>query len=425
MADPAPYETRKAVVAAAIGNVLEWYDFGVYVFFALAIGHNFFPNVGSSVALLESFAVFGVGFLARPVGGIVLGRLGDTHGRKLALTLTITLMAIGTVVIGILPTFETIGIAAPVLLVLARLLQGFSAGGEWGGSTAFMVEWAPEGRRGWIGSWQQCSIAASLVLSSAVGGIIYSTLSAAAVASWGWRLPFLGGVVIAIVGLYLRRRVEETPVYRRYQESVLSERAEAPYNESDFILGLKAFGFTIHWTVAFYIMLSYMPTFMRLHGHLSSAQALWSNTIGLIVLMVLIPPLGALSDRVGRKKLLLISCAAFVILPIPFFHTILANPGLGVVVLLQAIFGVAIAFFSGPGPAAIAELFPTRSRSSWMTPAYALAVAIFGGFAPFIATWLIRTTGSPMSPTYYVMAAALVSFLVISSFRETAHSPLG
>jgi MHS family proline/betaine transporter-like MFS transporter len=167
-----------------------------------------------------------------------------------------------------------------------------------------------------------------------------------------------------------------------------------------------------------------MPAFMRLHGHLTAQQALWSNTIGLIVLMVLIPPLGALSDRVGRKKLLLISCAAFVILPIPFFHIILAAPGFAVVVLLQCVFGLAIAFFSGPGPAAIAELFPTRSRSTWMTPAYALAVAIFGGFAPFIATWLINTTGSPMSPTYYVIAAAIVSFLVILSFRETAHEPL-
>ncbi|MDA8052487.1 MAG: MFS transporter [Rhodospirillales bacterium] len=421
MSDPAAHETRKAVAAAAIGNVLEWYDFGVYVFFAVDIGHNFFPNAGRSVALLASFAVFGVGFLARPVGGIVLGRLGDTRGRKLALTLTIAMMAVGTIVIGILPTYASIGIAAPVLLVLARLLQGFSAGGEWGGSTAFMVEWAPASRRGWYGSWQQSSIAASLVLSSAVGGIIYSALPHSAVTSWGWRLPFLGGIVIAVVGFYLRRQVEETPVYRAYQER---STAAPAHPERDFLLGLKAFGFTIHWTVAFYIFLSYMPTFMRLHGHLSAAAALWSNTIGLIVLMVLIPPLGALSDRIGRKTLLLISCAAFIVLPIPFFRVILGNPGFITVAFLQMIFGASIAFFSGPGPAAIAELFPTSSRSTWMTPAYALAVAIFGGFAPFIATWLIGLTGSPMAPTYYVIAAAVVSFLVILSFRETAHAPL-
>jgi len=419
MPEPAPHETNRAVAAAVIGNVLEWYDFGVYVFFAAVIGHNFFPRAGSSVALLASFAVFGVGFLARPVGGIVLGRLGDTHGRKAALTVTIALMALGTIVIGVLPTYAGIGVAAPVLLVLARLVQGFSAGGEWGGATAFMVEWAPSGRRGFYGSWQQCSIAASLVLSSAVGGLVYSLLPPAAVEDWGWRLPFLGGIVIAAVGLYLRRRVEETPVYRAYRE-----RGAAPHPESDVALALKAFGFTIHWTVAFYIFLSYMPTFMRLHARLSPAAALWSNTVGLIALMVLIPLLGALSDRVGRKTLLLISCAAFIILPIPFFRIILSGPGLKLIILLQVIFGAAIACFSGPGPAAIAELFPTRSRSTWMTPVYALAVAIFGGFAPFIATWLIRATGSPMSPTWYVIAAAAVSFLVIASFRETAHAPL-
>jgi MHS family proline/betaine transporter-like MFS transporter len=419
MSDPAPHDTRKAVAAAALGNILEWYDFGVYAFFAAAIGHNFFPHAGSSVALLASFGVFGVGFLARPLGGIVLGRIGDTHGRKLALTITIGLMALGTVLIGILPTFSAIGIVAPILLVIARLVQGFSAGGEWGGSTAFMVEWAPHGQRGYYGSWQQCSIAAALVLSSAVGGIVYSLLPPAAVESWGWRLPFLGGIAIAIVGLYLRRQVEETPAYREHRKHTTPQ-----HSENDLILGLKAFGFTIHWTVAFYIFLSYMPTFMRLYAHLSQAAALWSNTVGLLALMVLIPPLGALSDRVGRRKLLLTSCAAFAILTYPLFGLILSGPGLPTIMLIQIIFGVAIAFFSGPGPAAIAELFPTRSRSTWMTPAYALAVAIFGGFAPFIATWLIRLTNSPMSPTWYVMAAALVSFGVILSFRETAHAPL-
>lgn len=420
MPEPAPHETRRAVAAAVIGNVLEWYDFGVYVFFAATIGRNFFPHVGSSVALLASFAVFGVGFLARPVGGIVLGRFGDTHGRKATLTLTVALMAVGTIVVGILPTYAGIGIAAPILLLVARLVQGFSAGGEWGGATAFMVEWAPSGRRGFYGSWQQCSIAASLVLSSAVGGLVYSALPAGAVEHWGWRLPFLGGLVIAVVGLYLRSRVEETPVYRAWR----AHGDDAAPRESNFLLALKAFGFTIHWTVAFYIFLSYMPTFMRLHAHLSPGAALWSNTIGLVALMVLIPLLGALSDRVGRKRLLLISCAAFVILPIPFFRIILSGPGLPAIILIQIVFGTAIAFFSGPGPAAIAELFPTRARSSWMTPTYALATAIFGGFAPFIATWLIRATGSPMSPTWYVIAAAVVSFLVIASFRESAHMPL-
>lgn len=416
---PTRHETRKAVAAAAIGNVLEWYDFGVYVFFAGIIAHNFFPASSPSTALLSSFAVFGVGFLMRPLGGIIIGRFGDTHGRKAALMLTIMAMAFGTVMVGVLPGYASIGVLAPVLLVIARLIQGFSAGGEWGGSTAFMVEWAPADKRGWYGSFQQASIAASLVLASGTGALFTSIMSADALAAWGWRIPFLLGIILAFVGLYLRTNVEETPAYRA------AEGQAAPSTESGFWLGARAFGFTIHWTVAFYILLSYMPTFTRLHGGVTAAQALWSNTIGVLVLMVLIPFFGALSDRVGRRPLLLASCAFFVVAPLPFFAVILGKPGFGTLILIQAIFAAAISLFSGAGPAAIAEMFRTIGRSTWMTPAYALAVAIFGGFAPFIATWLIAATGSPISPAWYVIGAAIISFVVIWRMPETAHQELG
>jgi MFS transporter, MHS family, proline/betaine transporter len=417
-AAPAIHETRKAVIAAAIGNVLEWYDFGVYVFFASVLAHNFFPATNPTAALLSSFAVFGVGFLMRPLGGIIIGRIGDTHGRKTALMLTIMSMAFGTALVGVLPTYATIGLAAPVLLVIARLIQGFSAGGEWGGSTAFMVEWAPHGRRGYYGSFQQASIAASLVLASGIGALFATILSPSALTAWGWRLPFLLGIVLAMVGLYLRRNVDETPAYR-------AAEVRAPATEGGLTLAARAFGFTIHWTVAFYILLSYMPTFTRLHGGMSPAQALWSNTIGVVVLMVLIPLFGAISDWAGRKPLLLASCAAFIVLPLPLFSVILGHPAFTTLILVQIVFAAAIALFSGAGPAAIAEMFATIGRSSLMTPAYALAVAIFGGFAPFIATWLIARTGSPISPAYYVIAAAIVSFVVIWRMPETAHQKLG
>jgi len=416
---PALHQTRKAVFASAIGNVLEWYDFGVYVFFAAVIAKNFFPAADPTAALLSSFAVFGVGFLMRPLGGIVIGRYGDTHGRKAALTLTIMSMAFGTVLVGVLPGYASIGVAAPVLLVIARLIQGFSAGGEWGGSTAFMVEWAPHGRRGWYGSFQQASIAASLVLASGIGALFTTILSGDALTAWGWRLPFLLGILLALVGVYLRRNVDETPAYRA------AEARAAPSTESGLGLALRAFGFTVHWTVAFYIFLSYMPTFTRLHAELTPSQSLWSNTIGVVALMLLIPLFGTISDRVGRKPLLLASCAAFVVLPLPLFALILGKPGFGVIAALQVLVAACIALFSGAGPAAIAEMFRTIGRSTWMTPAYALAVAIFGGFAPFIATWLIAATGSPLSPAYYVIAAAAVSFIVIWRMPETAHRDLG
>ncbi len=416
---PARHETRKAVFAAAIGNVLEWYDFGVYVFFAGVIARNFFPASNPTAALLASFGVFGVGFLMRPLGGIIIGRFGDTHGRKAALMLTIMAMAAGTVMVGVLPGYASIGVLAPVLLVIARLIQGFSAGGEWGGSTAFMVEWAPADRRGWYGSFQQASIAASLVLASGTGALFTSIMSTDTLDAWGWRIPFLLGIVLALVGLYLRSNVDETPAYRA------AEGRPMPPAESGFRLALRAFGFTIHWTVAFYILLSYMPTFTRLHGGVTPGQALWSNTIGVVLLMVLIPLFGGLSDRVGRRPLLLTSCAAFVVLPLPLFSVILGKPGFGTLIVIQMVFAAAISPFSGAGPAAIAEMFRTIGRSTWMTPAYALAVAIFGGFAPFIATYLIAATGTPLAPAAYVMAAAAVSFVVIWRMPETAHRELG
>ena len=355
----------------------------------------------------------------RPLGGIIIGRFGDTHGRKAALILTVMAMAFGTVMVGVLPGYASIGVAAPVLLVVARLIQGFSAGGEWGGSTAFMVEWAPPGQRGWYGSFQQASIAASLVLASGTGALFSTILSAEDLAAWGWRIPFLLGIVLAVVGVYLRRNVDETPAYRA------AETRAMPSSESGIRLALRAFGFTIHWTVAFYIFLSYMPTFTRLHAELTPAQSLWSNTIGVVALMLLIPLFGAVSDRVGRKPLLLLSCAAFVVLPLPLFGFILSKPGFGTIAVLQVVVAACISLFSGAGPAAIAEMFRTMGRSTWMTPAYALAVAIFGGFAPFIATWLIAATGAPLSPAWYVMAAAAISFVVIWRMPETAHRELG
>jgi MFS transporter, MHS family, proline/betaine transporter len=302
--------------------------------------------------------------------------------------------------------------------VIARLIQGFSAGGEWGGSTAFMVEWAPPEHRGWYGSFQQASIAASLVLGSGTGALFSAILSPGDLAAWGWRIPFLLGIVLALVGSYLRRNVEETPAYRG------ADRASAAQTGSGAWAGLRAFGFTIHWTVAFYILLSYMPTFTAQHGGVTKTQALSANTIGLLVLMVLIPLFGTLSDRVGRKPLLLASCAFFAVLTVPLFSVILGKPGFGVLMLIQILFDAAIALFSGAGPAAISEMFHTLSRSTWMTPAYALAVAIFGGFAPFIAAWLISLTGTPLAPAFYVVAAAVVSFLVIWRMPETAHAAL-
>ncbi|MXP65930.1 MFS transporter [Roseomonas sp. M0104] len=410
----------KAVGAAVIGNVLEWYDFSVYAYLATILSHQFFHSENPTSALLATFAAFGIGFVVRPLGGILIGRMGDTHGRKAALLLTIFMMAFGTVAIGLLPTYETIGILSPILLVVCRLAQGFAAGGEWGGSTAFIVEWAPKNRRGFFGSFQQASVAGGLLLGSAVAAICSSVFSAGTMEAWGWRIPFLLGGLLIPLGIYMRRNIEETPAYRE----AVAEKAPAAREAGNWTLAGRAFGFTILWTVSYYVMLNYMPTFTQQHAGLSRTAALWSNTLGLVVLVVAVPLMGMLSDRIGRKPLLLGCCIAFILLTYPLFVLLLSGGGLGTVILVQIIFAVMIAAFSGPGPAAISEIFPTASRSTYMSTGYSLAVAIFGGFAPYIATWLIATTGSPLSPTYYLIGAAILSTLVILRLRETAHSDL-
>jgi MHS family proline/betaine transporter-like MFS transporter len=411
---------KKAIVAAVIGNVLEWYDFAVYAFVASIIAKKFFPGQDEVAALLSAFLAYGLGYVARPLGGIIIGRFGDTRGRKAALLLTMFLMAGGTVLIGLLPTYESIGFLAPLLLVCARLVQGFSAGGEWGTSTAYIVEWAPTGRRGYIGSFQQMSVVAGLLLGSGIAALMNTFFTDAKMEAWGWRIPFLLGGILGPIGLYMRRAMEETPAFVAATGTVPT--ADQP---SGFALAWRAFGFTIVWTVCFYVLLNYMPTWAQKYMKLSAAQALWSNTIGLFVLLVAIPIMGRLSDRFGRKPLLIACCLCFVVVPYPVLnYLVTGGASFAQLIVVQIVFAVMISMFSGAGPAAIAEIFPTRSRSTWMTSGYAVAVAIFGGFAPFISVWLIEHFGSPTAHSFYLMGAAIISTAVISRLRETAFSEL-
>lgn len=418
-AELTPKEARKAVIAGTFGNIMEWYDWAIYGYFAPIIGSLFFPASDPLASLLLTFAVFAIGFIMRPLGALIFGPYADRVGRKKALSLAVILMGGATFIIGLLPSYSQIGIAAPILLVIARLIQGLSAGGEWGSGTSFVVEYAPANRRGFFGSWQQFSTGGGLLLGSITATIFTTSFPQAALNAWAWRLPFLLGIVVGLIGLYLRLRIDETP---KFQAVAKSEKvAKAPLMETlkkhpkEILM---AMGFTVHWTVSYYFLLTYMPTYFTKIIKLPMDKALLSNVIVLIFFIAIIPLMGYLSDRFGRKPLLLASTIGFAILAYPLF-SVMGKSGFAMIVAGQMILSVFIAAFSGPGPAAIAEIFPTEVRSSALSVGYNISVAVFGGTAPFISTYLISKTGNNLSPTYYVIACAVITTLTLFKLKET------
>jgi MHS family proline/betaine transporter-like MFS transporter len=415
---------RKAITAGVIGNVLEWYDFGVYGYLVPTISQLFFPSGDPVVSLLSTFAVFGVGFVMRPVGSVLFGIYGDRHGRRKALSTVVFVMALATFAMGLLPTYGQVGVLAPVLLVVVRLFQGLSAGGEWGGSTAYIVEFAPPARRGFFGSWQLVGVGGGFLLGSLTAALLNAELSQADRLAWGWRLPFLFGIAVGAVGFYLRWRLDDTPKFTEIEEQ--GAIAAAPLGEAlrqyprETLLG---FGVTLHNTVAYYIVLVYMTSYMSSAGKLAQSTALWIGTSCLAVFVLLLPLMGWLSDRVGRRPLLIASCIGYAILGYPFF--LMASSGnIGLAVLAQLLMVLLYVPYAGACPAFYAEIFPTRVRYTALSIGYNIAVAIFGGFAPFIATFLVRATGNNHAPSAYVIIAALVTLVILLRTRETAFAPL-
>jgi MHS family proline/betaine transporter-like MFS transporter len=416
---------REAVVAGVVGNVLEWYDFAVYGYLVPVISQVFFPDANPYKSLLTTLAVFGVGFVMRPVGSVVFGVFGDLYGRRRALSAVIFLMALSTLAVGCLPSYGQAGLLGPVLLVVCRLAQGLSAGGEWGGSTAFIVEHASEGRRGYVGSWQQVSVGAGFLLGSLSALLLNRALAPEAMLSWGWRVPFLLGIVVGLVGLWLRLRLADTPKFTEIEQH--GEVAKTPLMETLTTYPrqtVRAFGLTLHNTVAYYIALVYIPNWFVSEAKLERGTALTISTLSLLAFVVLLPFTGALSDRIGRRPVLMASCAGYIVLTYPLF--LMASSGaLAWCAAMQLVLVIFLALYSGGAPATYSELFPTRVRYTALSIGYNLAVAVFGGFAPFIAQKLIEITGGfKLAPTFYVIAAAAVSLAILSRTRETAFAPL-
>lgn len=412
---------RRAIFSCAIGNFFELFDFTIYGYFAVAIARAFYPT-GS---MFSTFATFGAAFLMRPVGAIVLGAYGDRMGRRAALVVTIGLMAAATGFTGLIPSYQSIGVWAPILLLVCRLLQGFSTGGEWGGAAAFLVEYAPPGKRGLIGSMQQTSTQIGSLSGSLSAALLASSLSQADFYAWGWRIPFVVGFVLGPIGYYLRRKVAETPAFERAVESRAVERAPLITAIREYRgRMLQAFGVSIIGCIANFTFVIYLVSYAINTMKLPPGSALSCAVASGLVLVTLTPIVGHLSDRIGRRPMILACALLNLVFDYPLF--LLAIHGGSFRTLLAALMCNAVfqSMYTGTIPSILAEMFPTRVRYTGLSVSYGFAVVLFGGFAPLISTWLVALTGNPFAPAFYVMTGGALSALAIFSMREHLNAPL-
>ncbi|MGH8780198.1 MFS transporter [Paraburkholderia sp.] len=410
--------SRGAVAAAVIGNWLEFFDFTVYGYFAVIIGKLFFPASDSTTSLLLSVGTFAAGFVTRPLGSVLLGLYADRRGRKAALTLTIMLMAFGTALIAIAPTYAQIGVAAPLLIVFARLVQGFSQGGEVGAATSTLLEQGTAARRGQRASWQLATQGAAALTGSGMAAALSALLPHAALESWGWRVPFVIGLLIAPVGLVLRRRLADDSASAAHgiERGVLHELF-AGHLRTLILITLTVMG----GTVSIYILTFYMPTYAIHTLGLPMSLSMLVGVAAGVVVLVTCPLFGLLSDRIGsRKKPILIGRGILVLLLFPAFMLINRFPSLSVIVPATALMLVAYSMGSASEFALMCESFPRRVRATGISIAYAVSVCMFGGTAQLVATWLIKLTGSRLAPAAYVAGCVIVSLVAVSMLRETA-----
>jgi MFS family permease len=413
---------KNQVLAAVIGNALEWYDFIVFGFLAVVISRLFFPAESEYSALLMATATFGVGFFMRPIGGVLLGIYADRKGRKAALQLIISLMTLSIAMIAFAPPFAAIGIAAPLLIVLARLMQGFATGGEFASATSFLIESAPANRRGLYGSWQMFGQGLAVFCGAGVTALVTSNLSPEDLDSWGWRIPFIIGLIIGPVGLWMRRNLSETEAFLEARQAPKEKQSLARMLRSHLRQVVTVMALTVCGTVAFYVILVYMPTFANRQLGMQLKDAFTAQVVAVAVLTLLMPVFGALSDRVGRKLLMIVATLGLLVALYPLFSWIHAAPSFGRLLTMQLILCSLLAVFFGPFSAAVAEQFPAGVRSTGLALAYNLAVMIFGGFAQFIVTWLIQNTGMAIAPVFYVLFAVTLgligSFFLIDRTHE-------
>lgn len=435
-AQPAERKSHaKAIAAITLGNGLEFFDFTIYSFFATIIGKLYFPVEGQLAQLMLAVGTFGVGFIMRPVGGIVLGAYADRAGRKAAMSLTLWLMTLGSAMIAFAPTYAAIGIAAPLLVILARLVQGFALGGEIGASTSLLLEYGSDKTRGFYGSWQFVSQGLNTVCGSLLGVALAAALSTAALESWGWRVPFVIGMAMGPIGIYIRRHLDETlpgvedgaggQADGRPASTVpASQPVRKLFREHSRVITAGVVT-TIGGTAANYIVLFYLSTYAIRILHLPMSSALWAAWTAAVVTVVCSPLAGALSDRVGRKWVLGVSRVLLILAVYPAFMVINAVPTVAVLLTVVAGLAVLVAFTAVPNIVMLPEVFPREIRATGMSIVYCLGVSIFGGFAQFFATWLIQVSGSNLAPAWYLIGCGVVSLLALPFMPETAGRDIG
>lgn len=414
-AQPKP-SLYKTLFATCIGNALEWFDIAVYVFFAHYISKAFFPTDDETLSLIITFSTFGLSFLIRPIGAIVLGSYADRAGRKASLLMSIALMMLGCAMIAFMPTYETIGIAAPILIILARLIQGFSAGGEFGSSTAFLVEHFPE-RKSFIASWQFATQGISSLLAALFGYGLSELLTEAQIYDWGWRIPFFFGLLIGPVGLYIRRHIHEPKMFNN------SEKAKSPLKEIVFFqkkLFFIAAGLMVISTAVNY-MLTYIPTYSIKTLGLDASTAYRATIVSGLILTILTPLVGLWAERVGRLPLMAGSLILLVCTVYPSFWFTVNNLTPMTLIMLVAWLATLKSIYFATVPSLMADIFPIQTRATGMALSYNISVTIFGGFAPAICTMLIKVTNDSLSPSYYLVVVSFLSLFALYKANQLRH----